>query len=151
LKNVQNSQPKQAVEAQADSVLDLLIAQCTDLEALLALARREEKAAIQQDFDELLHIISARALLGERLEVYHRQIADLRQQFDAAHVWPSSVTHQTTALIHEIQVTDARTRPLLLAARTELGAEQQRVHRGQRGVNAYLHEGRSAIACDQRV
>ena len=149
--NVQYSQPAQHLETHADSVLDLLIAQCTDLEVLLALARREEEAAIQQDFDELLHIISARASLGERLEVYHRQIADLRQQFDLANLWTNGVTQKTTALIHEIQVTDARTRPLLLAARTELGAEQQRVQRGQRGVNAYLHAGYSAIACDQRV
>lgn len=148
---MQYSQAAQQMETHADSVLDLLIAQCGDLEALLALARREEEAALQQDFDELLHIISARASLGERLEVYHRQIAELRQQFAAANVWSSTVTQKMTTLIQEIQVTDARTRPLLLAARTELGAEQQRVQRGQRGVNAYLHEGRASIACDQRV
>ena len=149
--DVQYAKPNHPVEERAETVLDLLIAQCSDLEALLALARREEEAAIQQDFDELLHIISARATLGDRLEVYHRQIAELRHQFDAANAWPANVTQKTTALIQEIQVTDARTRPLLLAVRTELGAEHQRVQRGQRGVNAYLHAGHSAIACDQRV
>lgn len=147
---MQYSDSLQQVNQRADSVLDLLIAQCSDLETLLGLARREEEAATLQNFDELLHIISARATLGERLEVYHQQISDLRRQLGQV-AWPSAVTQQTTALIHEIQSTDARTRPLLLAARTVLGEEQQRMERGQRGVNAYLREGRSVIACDQRV
>jgi flagellar biosynthesis/type III secretory pathway chaperone len=153
MSNVQYTEQLQQVEQRADSVLDLLIAQCSDLEALLALARREEDAALTQNFDELLHIISARAALGQRLEVYHRQITELRRQLGSAadDDWHSGLAQQTTALIHEIQTADARTRPLLLAARSSLGAEQQRVERGQRGVNAYLREGHTAIACDRRV
>lgn len=138
----------------ADSVLDLLIAQCADLEVLLALARREEQATAAKNFDEILHVVAERATLGERLEVYQRQIAELRQQLGAAAaetVLHSAATQQTLALITEIQTTDNRTRPLLLAARSELLGEQQRLAQAQRGVNAYLRDGHTGLACDRRV
>ena len=141
------------IHHQADSVLDLLIAQCADLEALLGLARREEEAAAAQNFDEILRVVAERATLGERLEVYHRQIAELRQQLGAAAevVLQSEITRQTVALVAEIQTTDARTRPLLLAARGALVSEQQRLTQAQRGVTAYLRDGHTAVACDRRI
>lgn len=136
-------------------MLDLLIAQCSDLEALLGLARREEAAVQARDFDELLQVVSERATLGERLAVHQRQIADLRQQLGASGAFEracqSDVAQQTTALVHEIQATDARTQPLLLATRQTINEEQQRLERGQRGVNAYLREGRMSYAWDQRA
>jgi hypothetical protein len=137
----------------ADSVLDLLIAQCADLEVLLALARREEQATAEKNFDEILRVVAERATLGERLEVYQRQFAELRQQLGAAAetVLQSAVTRQTLALVTEIQTTDNRTRPLLLAARSELLSEQQRLAQAQRGVNAYLRDGYTGLACDRRV
>jgi hypothetical protein len=143
----------------AVSVLDLLIAQCTDLEALLALARQEEQAATNRNFDEVLRVVNERATLGERLEVYHRQIAELRAQLgftETVAATPAGTTQtalvgQTVALVAAIRDTDARTQPLLLAARQELGEEQRRLDKTQRGVNAYLRDGRVSIACDQRV
>lgn len=150
-----NSMYSSPLPQEAESVLGLLIAQCGDLENLLALARREEAAAQAQNFDELLQVVSERTTLGERLEVYHRQIADLRNQLGVAAAFEqlaqSRVAQQTTALVHEIQATDARTQPLLLAARSVIQEEQQRLERSQRGVNAYLREGRFSCACDQRV
>ncbi len=147
---------------QAVSVLDLLIAQCTDLEALLALARQEEQAANTRNFDEVLRVVNERAALGERLEVYHRQIADLRDRLGSAATGPARAAtqvepspailfRQTAALVSAIHAADARTRPLLLAARNELSEEQRRLDKTQRGVNAYLRAGRLAIACDQHV
>jgi hypothetical protein len=143
----------QALNQRADSVLDLLIAQCADLEVLLALARREEQATAAKNFDEILRVVAERATLGERLEVYQRQIAALRQQLGAAAetALQSDVARQTVALITEIQTTDNRTRPLLLAARSELLGEQQRLAQAQRGVTAYLRDGRTTVACDRRI
>lgn len=143
----------------AVSVLDLLIAQCADLEALLALARQEEQAATHRNFDEVLRVVNERATLGERLEVYHRQIAELRAQLgftEPVAATPAGTTQtalvgQTVALVAAIRATDARTHPLLLAARQELSEEQRRLDKTQRGVNAYLRDGRMSIACDQHV
>ncbi len=133
-------------------MFDLLLAQCEDLAALLALARREEEASAAKDFDEILRVVAERATLGERLEVYHRQLAELRQQLHVAEsMAQSDVARQTVALVAEIQATDARTHPLLLAARGELVGEQQRLAQAQRGVCAYLQDGHTAVACDQRI
>ncbi|MFN0084359.1 MAG: hypothetical protein ACKVX9_03120 [Blastocatellia bacterium] len=141
------------ISLHADSVLDLLIAQCEDLEGLLALARREEKAAEAGHFDDILRVVEERATLGERLEIYHRQIADLRLTLgDAAeHALQSEVAIRTAATITEIQATDARTHPLLVAARNGLACEQQRLDKARQGVTAYLRESPAAIACDQRM
>jgi hypothetical protein len=142
----------ESINLHADSVFDLLIAQCEDLAALLALARREEEASTAKDFDEILRVVAERATLGERLEVYHRQLAELRQQLDLAEsMWQTDVARQTVALVAEIQATDARTRPLLLAARGELVGEQQRLTQAQRGVGAYLRDGHTAVACDRII
>ncbi|MGH9902184.1 MAG: flagellar export chaperone FlgN, partial [Pyrinomonadaceae bacterium] len=66
------------IEPHADSLIELLTAQCADLEQLLALARRETDAAERRDFDEIMRLTNERATLGERLEVFHRQLAELR-------------------------------------------------------------------------
>ena len=141
-------------ELQADSVLDLLIAQCADLEALLVLARREAQAAENRNFDEVLRVAEERATLGERLEVYHRQIAEMRQRLGelAEPALRTDTAKRTTALATQILAEDARTYPLLLAARSELLHEQQQLDRSQRAVNAYLQDGpRLSIACDRRA
>jgi hypothetical protein len=135
-------------------VLNLLIAQCADLEALLELARREEAAAEARNFDEMLRVVEGRATLGERLEVYHRQIAELRQRMGEAAepALRTPVARQVTALASEILAQDARTRPLLVAARNELAQERLRLDRGRSGVSAYLQDGNKiSIACDQRA
>jgi hypothetical protein len=144
----------EAHELHADSVLDLLIAQCADLEALLTLARREAQAAEARNFDEILRVAEERATLGERLEVYHRQIAEMRLRLGAV-VEPmmrSETAKHTAALATEILAEDARTYPLLLAARNELVQEQQQLDRSNRAVNAYLQDGRAlSVAYDRRA
>ncbi len=142
-----------AIEAQADSLIEILADQCTDLETLLALARSETAAVEQGDFGEVIRVVSERAALGERLESYHRQISELRGRLGDAAA-PSShdaVTARSIELVVEIQAQDARTRPLLLAARGELSGENAKVNRARRGVVAYLRDGRhtASTACDR--
>src|SRR2546428_1987470 len=90
-----------SIEVKADSLLDLLIGQCADLEALLRLARREEEAVKARNFDELLRVTEERATLGERLEVYHRQIAEMRLRLGeaAAPVLRSEAASRATLLV----------------------------------------------------
>jgi hypothetical protein len=143
---------KATVEAQADSILDLLIAQCADLESLLALARRETAAAREGDFAELMRVITARAELGERLEIHQRQIAAMREQLNstAEAAWPNATTARAEALVNGILLQDETTRPLLVAARERIAAEARELEQKRRGLSAYLRDGRNpALACDQ--
>lgn len=142
------------LEAKADSLLDLLIGQCADLEALLTLARREEEAVKARNFDELLRVTEQRATLGERLEVYHRQIAEMRLRLGEAAepVLRSEAASRATLLVTGILEYDARSRPLLLTARQEMADERLRLDQAQRGTRAYLQEEiKTPVACDRRA
>lgn len=137
---------------EADSLLDLLIGQCDDLEKLLALSRRETQAAEQRDFEEVLRVVEERATLGERLEVYHRQIAELRLRLgeQAEPIMQSQTVTRAANLAESILVQDNITRPLLMAARDEVEVQQKNLTQASRGVAAYMQEGvRSSVACDQ--
>jgi hypothetical protein len=141
------------INTHAESVLDLLIAQCADLEALLVLARRETQAAEALDFEEVLRIVEDRATLGERLEVYHRQAAEMRRRLgEYDPVLRSEAARRAATLATAILAEDARTKPLMLASRDEAAREYQRLGQSQRCVNAYLREGSHAtMAWDQRI
>ena len=138
--------------AEADSLLDLLIAQCVDLEALLTLSRGEAAAVEARDFDEVIRLTAERATLGERLEVYHRQVAEIRERLGAAAetVMHSPTATRITELVNGIVAQDNYTRPLLFEVRQEIDQQSQRLTQAQRGLTAYLNEGRlPAVACDQ--
>lgn len=144
--------PLPHLTTEADSLLDLLIAQCTDLEVLLALSRKETAAVEARDFDEVIRLTAERATLGERLEVYHRQVADMRQRLGAAAetVMHSPTVTRITELVYGIMAQDSYTRPLLLELREDIDQQRQHLTRAQRGLTAYLNEGRMpAVACDQ--
>ncbi len=139
---------------QVDSIMEILSAQCSDLESLLALARRETAAIEKRDFDELLHVVTQRASLGDRLEVYHRQLADLRSQLGElpAAIREHSVSTQTVALVAAIQTQDAYTRPLLAAARDESLKLSLRTDQARRNLTAYsCNNSNQSIACDKRI
>ena len=144
--------PAQAIEAQSDSLIGILANQCGDLETLLALARSETRAVEARDFGEVMRVVSERAALGERLESYHRQLAELRQRLGEACDLGlrSAAAARSVALVVEIQAQDARTRPLLLAAQCELLDESLKLDQARRGVGAYLRDARHAAstACD---
>jgi flagellar biosynthesis/type III secretory pathway chaperone len=140
------------ITAEADSLLGLLIAQCDDLEALLALSRRETAAAEARDFEEIIRLTAARATLGERLEVYHRQIAEMRQQLGAAadSAIQSPVATRIAELVNGVLAQDDKTRPLLMTVRQEAAQERKQLEQTQRSLAAYLSDGRMpAVACDQ--
>ena len=144
--------PAQSIEAQSDSLIGILADQCGDLETLLALARSETRAVEARDFGEVMRVVSERAALGERLESYHRQLAELRQRLGEA-CKPglrSAAAARSVALVVEIQAQDARTRPLLLAAQCELQDESLKLDQARRGVGAYLRDPRhmASTACD---
>lgn len=142
------------IEPHYDSLMDILFAQYTDLEALLALARREEVAAEKQDFEQVLEVVTERASLGERLEVYHRQLAEMRARLgnQAEAALSSPVVARTQALVSAIKMQDAATRPKLLAARDESLKQSLRLDQAQRNLGAYARKGQPpAIACDERV
>lgn len=133
--------------------MDLLIAQCSDLEALLELARRETSAVEGNDFGGLVTIASDRATLGQRLESYHRQIAELRTTM-AGVVEPlleDPVAQETVRLAVEIQTLDARTKAMLIDRRTETRNALANLEQGRRNSIAYLSDdARRGLMCDRR-
>lgn len=140
------------ITTEADSLLDLLIAQCVDLEALLRLSRAEASAVEARDFEEVIRITDERSTLGERLEVYHRQIAEMRHRLGEAaeSVMHSPTVTRITELVNGIVAQDSVTRPLLMEVRQQIDLDRKQLNQVQRGLTAYLNEGRMpAVACDQ--
>jgi hypothetical protein len=152
VKNNQDEKNRISVR-QTDSLMDLLIAQCSDLEGLLALARRETVAANSENFDELFVVFGERAKLGDRLENYHRQVAELRDklgQCAGTYIDPALST-KTIQLVVEIQAQDVKTRSLLLATQTTTSEEIARLDYSQRNSLAYLYGARAnGLNCDRR-
>lgn len=144
-----------SIESHAESVIEILAAQCADLEALLALARQEAIAAEKQDFERLFEITRERATLGERLEVYHRQIVEVRARMSET-LEPSGsneAARRAVALVMEIQVQDDHTHPLLIAARSAMVDQMSSLDNTQRNLSAYLRHDKevSSVAYDQRA
>lgn len=140
------------MEQQADSLIEILTAQCADLEKLLAEARRQTAAVEGRDFDEVMRIVGERAALGERLEIYHRQIAELRARMGEGfeRALSDGSAARASSLVAEIRAQDARTLPLLIAARDEAAGKSLSLRAGQRGTNAYARaERRGSVACDR--
>jgi hypothetical protein len=134
--------------SRSDSVIELLIAQCVDLEALLVLARRENAAAKAEDFEEVFAVVTERSTLSERLEVYNRQISELRSQLKG--IQGSNLVGVATQLIVDIQAQDADTTSLLIANRTRTGEALTRLDLGHRNSLAYLQNGRAnGLNCDR--
>ena len=129
-----------------------MIAQCEDLETLLVLSRRETVAVTARDFDEIIRLTTERATLGERLEVYHRQIADLRQRLGTAaeSALQSPTATRMAELVTSVQAQDLQAHSLLLDVRQKIDSERKQLNQVQRGLTAYLSDGRMpAVACDQ--
>lgn len=144
--------PPPAHQTHADSLIELLSAQCADLETLLGLARAESHAAAANDFDAVMRAVEGRAALGDRLEIYHRQIAEVRSRlndaaFDAGH----EIVRTTLQLAAEIQLHDERSRPLLLHAKADAAHQLTQINSSRRTIDAYAPERRQAvsIACDR--
>jgi len=149
-----NNRTVETINSHADSLIDLLVAQCADLEALLKLAREESLAAAENDFDRMLEVTTERATLGERLESYHRQISELRGLMGASaeHVLQSALVKDSIRLALEIQHNDATTSTSLLHLRSNTNGQLSRLEQSRRNSTAYLNETRVAgVKCDRRA
>lgn len=131
-----------SVMENSDSLIELLGAQCSDLEQLLALARQETAAAQEGKFLKIWDIVSERAAIGKRLETYHRQISELRGNLEAAgeNVNQFDITNRVIELANSTLVQDQKTRSLLAASRDQAAEDLKSLGKGQVGSNAYLRE-----------
>lgn len=138
----------ESVKANADSLIELLGAQCSDLEQLLALSRAETEAAKDGQFLRIMDIVTERAAIGKRLETYHRQISELRGNLEAAghSVSQYDITNRVIELANSTLVQDQQTRVLLSASRDEAVTGLNTLNRGQNSSNAYLRENTKGLS-----
>lgn len=136
------------VKENSDSLIELLGAQCSDLEQLLALARQETTAAQEGKFLKIWDIVSERAAIGKRLETYHRQISELRGNLEAAgeNVNQFDITNRVVELANSTLVQDQKTRSLLTASRDEASEGLKQLSKAQAGSNAYLRENTKGLS-----
>lgn len=140
------------INEKSDSLIDLLTAQCGDLEKLLALARQETRAAEEKDFEKIMEIVSERELLSRRLETFQHQIAELRSKLtEADELYQTKVSARVVELASETLAQDATTRKLLTASRNEAAEKMKNFSVTKRGANAYLYEDKRGMAYDISV
>jgi flagellar biosynthesis/type III secretory pathway chaperone len=145
--------PSDKVIQNSDSLMDLLTAQCADLEKLLSLAREEMTAAEEGDFDELLRVVTERATLGERLADFQKQILDIRLRLGASveQVFQSPLSFRMSELITKVLAEDSKTRPRLIAARQDATTALAQLDYSQRGTNAYMRENSKGLSYDRNL
>lgn len=137
--------------SQADSLIDLLAAQCTDLENLLSLARQETVAVKKNDFEELLRIVSERDKISQRLESFQQQIGTFHDFLEAAQGNPrKQEIAEKIIKISNLTLTQDKQNKLLLEATRENAAGQLRqLEKSLRGTNAYLRDRQKGLAYNQ--
>lgn len=139
---------RELINANAESLIDLLVAQCTDLDALLKLARQESIAVSENNFEKVLEVTTERDVLGKKLESYHRQISDLRAVMgdSAAQVIQTTLVKESIRLALEIQTSDNATKTALTNLRSNTNVQITKL----KNSTAYLTETRSGgIKCDR--
>lgn len=139
------------LKKQSDSLIELLTAQCADLEKLLALAREETVVAERRDFDGILKVVSERHMIGEKLETFQRQIAELRQRIgkEAQPNVQNDVTSRMAEVIRLIISCDTETKLLLTGGRQNSIDQLNTLEYSHRSSNAYLRERRKGLAYDR--
>jgi hypothetical protein len=137
----------------SDSLIGLLAAQCLDLEVLLNLAQRETVAAERRDFEAVLNIVTERAAIGQKLETYQLQIAELREFLER----PEAAIDQTPVAARIVELTgqtlaqDRKTRLLLASAREETSTELRNLAAGKRSVSVYMHEAQKGLSYNESI
>lgn len=131
----------------SDSIIELLAAQCSDLEKLLAAAREETRAAEAQDFERILEIVSERARIGERLEVFQRRISELRGFLgDSAEINRHQIANRIIEVASLTIEQDEKTRKLLNGVKEETAQELRALDTGNRNANVYLRGRQTGLA-----
>ncbi len=135
----------------SDSLIELLAAQCVDLEKLLSLARLETAAAKTGDFTAILDIVSERGAITARLETFQQQITNLRENLTANEnaFLQTDVAAQIVEIANLTLAQDRKTKLLLTAARQESADGLYNLEKSQRGANAYLHGASKGLAYNQ--
>ncbi|MCY7348213.1 MAG: hypothetical protein LH614_18630 [Pyrinomonadaceae bacterium] len=137
----------------SDSLIELLAAQCADLEKLLGLAREETLAAQQGNFLSILDIVSDREKISHRLEAFQQQIAELRVTLGAN----EENFFRREAFTHAIEIAtltleqDRQSKLLLTGLRDESLAELKNLEKSHRGVNKYLSAESKGLAYNRNV
>ena len=134
----------------SDSLMDLLGAQCSDLEKLLALAREETAAAQEGKFLKIWDIVSERTAIGKRLETFQQQIGELRGHLESIgeSVSKYDITERVIELSNMTLMQDQQTRQLLTASREDTLKQLNALGRSTQRTNAYLHEQTTGLAYD---
>jgi len=140
----------ETINENSDSLIDLLTAQCGDLEKLLALARQETRAAEEKDFEMIMEIVSERELLSRRLETFQQQISELRGKLtEADELNKTRMSARVVELASQTLAQDAATRKLLTASRLEASNKIMNLSNTRRGANAYIGENKRGLAYDR--
>jgi flagellar protein FliS len=144
---------EQEITKNSDSLIDLLTAQCADLEKLLGLAREETLAAEQGNFLGILDIVSEREQIGHRLETFQQQIAELRSSLGetAESVRRSKIAAQMVMMADQTLAQDHRTKLLLTAARENSRDDLQDLGKVSRGTIAYLRSETKGLTFDRNL
>lgn len=137
----------------SDSLIELLVAQCTDLEQLLALAREETLAAQQGNFLSILDIVSDREKISNRIEVFQQQISELRVTLSSN----EENFFRREEFAHAIEIAtltleqDRQSKLLLTGLRDESLAELKNLEKSHRGVNKYLSAESKGLAYNRNL
>lgn len=135
----------------SDSLVELLAAQCSDLEKLLSLAKEETVAAKEGKFTRIWDIVTERSLIGKRLETFHQQIAELRVSLGShgESVGKLDITNRVIELANLTLMQDQQTRLLLAEARDQTADELKNLDKGHAGANAYLRQPTRGLSYDR--
>lgn len=135
----------------ADSLVGLLTAQCSDLERLLALAKEETVAAEEGRFTRIWDIVSERSKIGKRLETYHQQIAELRCSLDSQGdtLERYDVTRRIIELANLTLMQDRQTHKLLCDNRDRTAAELINLDKASSGTDAYMRQPSRGLSYDR--
>ena len=131
------------ITQESDSIINLLAAQCADLEKLLLLARQETVAAELGNFGTILNITSERAEISKRLETFQQQIAELRgflgKSVDTSNKY-NETSNRVAELANQTLMQDQQTRLFLTAMCEKSSEELKKLETVNRGTNIYLRE-----------
>lgn len=136
----------------SDSLIEILAAQCADLEKLLSLAREETLAAEQGNFLSILDIVSEREKIGRQLETFQQRTSELRRALGTAEK-SASRSEIASRIVETARLTieqDQKTRLLLNGAREEAAEELKNLEKSHRGTNVYLRAETKGLAYNRK-
>ncbi len=137
------------INKNADSLIDLLTEQCSDLEELLALAREETQAVKQGNFLGILDVVSQRSKLTEKLETFQQQVTELRSRLEVS--VPIEVSKRVIELSNLTLYQDRETKKLLTSAKDEASNELKTLENSNRKTNAYIKKKSKGLAYERDV